>query len=68
MGGFSGPQAHSRVSNINFDICFSFCGGGSLLTSHGKYIPDGKSLKISDNTFDLSPKWARTLPYGIYFS
>jgi hypothetical protein len=33
------PQAHSRVSNINFDIWIS-----------------------ASNTFDLNPKWQRTLP------
>jgi hypothetical protein len=37
------PQAHSRVSNINFDIC-------------------------PGNTFNLIPKWARTLLSLIYFS
>jgi hypothetical protein len=27
-----------------------------------------KSLKGTDNTFDVNPKWARTLPSRIYFS
>jgi hypothetical protein len=27
-----------------------------------------KSVKGPGNTFDLNPKWARTLPYLIYFS
>jgi len=27
-----------------------------------------KPVKGSDNTFDLNPKWARTLPSFIYFS
>jgi hypothetical protein len=26
------------------------------------------SVKDLDNTVDLNPKWARTLPSGIYFS
>jgi hypothetical protein len=26
-----------------------------------------KSVKGSGNTFDLNPKWARTLPFLIYF-
>ena len=36
--------AHSRVSNINFDIWIYFVEGGSLLISHEKYIKDGKVL------------------------
>jgi len=27
-----------------------------------------RSVKGPGNTFDLNPKWARTLPFGIYFS
>jgi hypothetical protein len=27
-----------------------------------------KAVKGPGNTFDLTPKWARTLPFGIYFS
>jgi hypothetical protein len=38
------PQAHSRVSNINFDIWIFFCGGASLWISHEKYIKNGKVL------------------------
>ena len=30
LGGISAPQAHSRVSNINFDILIFFYGGGTL--------------------------------------
>ena len=43
-GWVSAPQAHSRVSNINFDISILLCGGGSLQISHGKNIKDGKVL------------------------
>jgi hypothetical protein len=43
-GWVSAPQAHSRVSNINFDIEKKFMEGGSLLISHEKYIKDGKVL------------------------
>ena len=43
-GWVSAPQAHSRVSNINFDIWIFFCGGGSLKISHTKYFKDGKVL------------------------
>jgi hypothetical protein len=43
-GGISALQAHSRVSNINYDILFFFNRGGSLLISHEKYIKDGKVL------------------------
>jgi hypothetical protein len=32
------------VSNINFDIRILFCGGGTLLISHEKYIKDGNVL------------------------
>jgi hypothetical protein len=45
----SAPQAHSWVSNINFDISL-------------------RSVKGLGNTFDLMPKWSRTLPSLIYFS
>ena len=38
------PQAHSRVSNINFDIWKQIVKGGSLQISHKKYIKDGKAL------------------------
>jgi len=27
-----------------------------------------KSVKGPGNTFDLKPKWERTLPFGMYFS
>jgi hypothetical protein len=40
----SAPQAHSRVSNINFDILILLCGGGVSIKSHEKYIKDGKVL------------------------
>jgi hypothetical protein len=43
-GLVSAPQAHSRVSNINFIIIYFFYGEGSLLISHEKYIKDGKVL------------------------
>ena len=36
------PQAHSTVSNINFDI--SIGGGGNLHISHAKLTKDGKVL------------------------
>ena len=43
LGGFlQKPQAHSRLSNINFDIWIFSCGGGSLLISDEKIIKDGK--------------------------
>jgi hypothetical protein len=38
------PQAHSRVSNINFDVLILCYGGGSLYISDEKYIKDGKVL------------------------
>jgi hypothetical protein len=38
------PQAHNRVSNINFDIWKTIVERGSLLISHEKYIKDGKVL------------------------
>ena len=41
-GWVSAPQAHSMVSNINFDIWIFFCGGRSLWISYEKYIKDGK--------------------------
>jgi hypothetical protein len=45
LGGFlQKPQAHSRLSNINFDIWIFSCGGGSLLISDEKIIKDGKVL------------------------
>ena len=43
-GWVSAPEAHSRVSNINFIIIIFFYGGGSLYISHEKYIKDGKVL------------------------
>jgi hypothetical protein len=43
-GWVSAPQAHSRVSNINFDILRKNYGVGSLEISHEKYIKDGKVL------------------------
>jgi hypothetical protein len=43
-GWGSAPQAHSRVSNINFDILIIFCGGGSLLISYEKDIKVGTVL------------------------
>ena len=43
-GWVSAPQAHSRVSNINFDILIIFCGGGSLLISYEKDIKVGTVL------------------------
>jgi hypothetical protein len=43
-GWVSAPQAHSRVSNINFNIWNCFYGGWSLWISHEKYIKDGKVL------------------------
>ena len=44
-GWVSAPQAHSRVSNINFDIWKQiYGGGGSIYIFHEKYIKDGKVL------------------------
>ena len=48
-GWVSAPQAHRRVSNINFDILNYFYGrrgggGGSLEIFHENYIKDGKFL------------------------
>ena len=38
----SAPQAHIRVSNVNFFE--SNCGGGTLYISDETYIKDGKGL------------------------
>jgi hypothetical protein len=43
-GWVSAPQAHSRVSNINFDIWKKKYGGGFLSISQEKYIKNGKVL------------------------
>jgi hypothetical protein len=43
-GWVSALQAHSRLSNINFDILNFFMEWGSLLIFHEKYIKDGKVL------------------------
>ena len=43
-GLVSAPQAHSRVSNINFDILKNNYGVGSLYISYEKYIKDGRVL------------------------
>jgi hypothetical protein len=40
----SAPQAHSRVSNINFDNLIFFVEWGSLYISHEKYIKGDKVL------------------------
>jgi hypothetical protein len=42
------PQAHSRVSNIDFDIWIWW---GTLLALGGP-----------DNIFDINPEWQRMLP------
>jgi hypothetical protein len=38
------PQAHSRVSNINFDIWKQIVDGGLYKNPIKKYIKDGKVL------------------------
>ena len=43
-GWVSPPQAHSRVSNINFDIWFCFMEGDLYKYPTKKYIKDGKFL------------------------
>jgi hypothetical protein len=43
-GWVSALQAHSRLSNINFDILNFFMEWGSLLIFHEQYIKDGKVL------------------------
>jgi hypothetical protein len=65
-GWVSAPQAHNRVSNINFDIWKKKYGGAGLY----KYSPTQalKSVKGTGNTLDFNPKWLRTLPSLIYFS
>jgi hypothetical protein len=39
-----------------------------LRVSEHKTTQALKAVKITGNTFDLNPKWARTLPSIIYFS
>jgi hypothetical protein len=72
----------SRPAASYYPICFVW-NGGSLWICHEKYNKDDKLLvhlgfmsnvlpgsltDWSGNTFDLNPKWVRTLPSLIYFS
>jgi hypothetical protein len=60
------PQAHSRVSNINFDI---WIWGGDPFHIPLKITEGRQSSSVKDpgNTFNLSSKWARALPSLLYF-
>jgi hypothetical protein len=65
-GWDSAPQSHSRVSNINFDR--PSCGLDVQNPTHSL-----KSVKDPGNTFELNPKWERTLLsfdnfYGIFIA
>ena len=42
-GWVSAPQAHSTVSNINFDMLISFL-GGTLKIFHEKLVTEGTVL------------------------
>jgi hypothetical protein len=63
------PTAGCQISTLIFEK--KLWRRGSLLISNDKYIKDGKvlchlgalkSVKGPGNTFDLNPKWQRTLP------
>jgi hypothetical protein len=62
----SAPQAHSRVSNINFDMQWSTMPCCGLEVQ--KLTQAFKSIKDLGNIFDWNFKRARTLPSLIYFS
>jgi hypothetical protein len=54
------PQAHSRVSNINYDIWKKIV-EGSLKISHEKYIKDGNFLAHFGLNLKVLPRFLTDL-------